>query len=95
MGWDPHQYSSADINKVSEAMRRGNVSPRGRAAQAAQTSYSMSGGIVARPGVSSHRLIQFANPLEPHERANRMARQIWAMLAKNEDCKDPALTVAA
>ena len=27
--------------------------------------------------------------------ANKMARQIWAMLTKNEDCKDPALAVAA
>ena len=27
--------------------------------------------------------------------ANKMARQIWAMLTKYEDCKDPALAVAA
>ena len=27
--------------------------------------------------------------------ANKMARQIWAMLTKNEDYKDPALAVAA
>jgi len=27
--------------------------------------------------------------------ANKMARQIWAMLAKNEDYKDPAVAVAA
>jgi hypothetical protein len=27
--------------------------------------------------------------------ANKMARQIWAMLRKNEDYKDPALAVAA
>jgi transposase len=27
--------------------------------------------------------------------ANKMAPQIWAMLMKNEDYKDPALTVAA
>ena len=78
MGWNPHQYSSADINKVSEAMSRGDVSLRGRAAPAAQTSNSMSGGMVARPGVSSHRLIQFANPLEPHERANRILDACYA-----------------
>ena len=27
--------------------------------------------------------------------ANKMARQIWAMLTKNEDYRDPALAVAA
>ena len=27
--------------------------------------------------------------------ANKMARQIWAMLIRNEDYKDPALAVAA
>jgi transposase len=27
--------------------------------------------------------------------ANKMARQIWAMLTKNEDYKDPVLVVAA
>lgn len=27
--------------------------------------------------------------------ANKMARQIWAMLMKNEDYTDPALVVAA
>ena len=27
--------------------------------------------------------------------ANKMARQIWAMLTKNEDYKDPALAVGA
>jgi len=27
--------------------------------------------------------------------ANKMARQVWAMLMKNEDDKDPALAVAA
>ena len=27
--------------------------------------------------------------------ANKMARQIWAMLTKNKDYKDPALVVAA
>jgi len=27
--------------------------------------------------------------------ANKMARQVWAMLTKNEDYKDPALAVAA
>ena len=26
--------------------------------------------------------------------ANRMARQLWAMLTKNEDYKDPALAAA-
>jgi len=26
--------------------------------------------------------------------ANKMARQIWAMLTKNEDCRDPALATA-
>jgi len=27
--------------------------------------------------------------------ANKMARQVWAMLTKNEDYRDPALAVAA
>jgi transposase len=27
--------------------------------------------------------------------ANKMARQIWAMLTKNEDYKDPSLAVVA
>ena len=27
--------------------------------------------------------------------ANKMARQIWAMLTKTEDYRDPALTTAA
>lgn len=27
--------------------------------------------------------------------ANKMARQLWAMLTKNENYKDPALAVAA
>jgi hypothetical protein len=27
--------------------------------------------------------------------ANKMARQIWAMLTKNEEYRDPALTAAA
>ena len=27
--------------------------------------------------------------------ANKMARQIWAMLTKNEDCRDPAMAVVA
>ena len=27
--------------------------------------------------------------------ANKMARQIWAMLTTNEDCRDPAMAVVA
>jgi len=27
--------------------------------------------------------------------ANKLARQIWAMLTKNEDYRDPAMTVVA
>lgn len=96
LGLVPKQYSSGGKERLGRMTKAGQADIRRLLIIGAMSRL----GWLARPTIVqgswlSRMLARKPTMLVAIALANKMARQIWAMLTKNEDYKDPALAAAA
>ena len=96
LGLVPRQHSSGGKERLGRMTKAGQADIRRLLIMGAMSRL----GWLGRPKIAqgswlSRMLARKPTMLVAIALANKMARQIWAMLRKNEDYKDPALAVAA
>jgi transposase len=96
LGLVPKQHSSGGKERLGRMTKAGQADIRRLLIMGAMSRL----GWLGRPKIAqgswlSRMLARKPTMLVAIALANKMARQIWAMLRKNEDYKDPALEVAA
>jgi transposase len=96
LGLVPKQHSSGGKERLGRMTKAGQADIRRLLIMGAMSRL----GWLGRPTIAqgswlSRMLSRKPTMLVTIALANKMARQIWAMLTKNEDYKDPTLAVAA
>ena len=96
LGLVPKQHSSGGKERLGRMTKAGQADIRRLLIMGAMSRL----GWLGRPAIAqgswlSRMLSRKPTMLVAIALANKMARQIWAMLTKNEDYKDPTLAVAA
>jgi transposase len=96
LGLVPRQHSSGGKERLGRMTKAGQADIRRLLIIGAMSRLNWLGQRTIREGSwLSRMLARKPKMLVAIALANKMARQIWAMLTKNEDYKDPALVVAA
>ena len=96
LGLVPRQHSSGGKERLGRMTKAGQADIRRLLIIGAMSRLNWLGQRTIREGSwLSRMLARKPKMLVAIALANKMARQIWAMLTKNEDYKDPALVIAA
>ncbi|MDN5844618.1 MAG: IS110 family transposase [Alcaligenaceae bacterium] len=96
LGLVPRQHSSGGKERLGRMTKAGQADIRRLLIIGAMSRLNWLGQrTIAEGSWLSRMLARKPKMLVAIALANKMARQIWAMLTKNEDYKDPALAVAA
>jgi len=96
LGLVPRQHSSGGKERLGRMSKAGQADIRRLLIIGAMSRLNWLGKrTIAEGSWLSRLLARKPRMLVAIALANKMARQIWAMLTKNEDYKDPALAVAA
>lgn len=96
LGLVPKQHSSGGKERLGRMTKAGQADIRRLLIIGAMSRLNWLGQrTIAEGSWLSRMLARKPKMLVAIALANKMARQIWAMLTKNEDYKDPALAVAA
>ena len=96
LGLVPRQHSSGGKERLGRMTKAGQADIRRLLIIGAMSRLGWLGQrTIAEGSWLSRMLTRKPKMLVAIALANKMARQIWAMLTKNEDYKDPALAVAA
>jgi transposase len=96
LGLVPKQHSSGGKERLGRTTKAGQADIRRLLIIGAMSRLNWLGQCTILKGSwLSQMLARKPKMLVAIALANKMARQIWAMLTKNEDYKDPALAVAA
>ena len=96
LGLAPKQHSSGGKERLGQMTKAGQADIRRLLIIGAMSRLNWLGQrTITEGGWLSRMLARKPKMLVAIALANKMARQIWAMLTKNEDYKDPALAVAA
>lgn len=96
LGLVPKQYSSGGKERLGRVSKAGQSDIRRLLIIGAMTRLNWLGRRSIKPGSwLAHMLDRKPRMLVAIALANKMARQIWAMLTRNEDYRDPALMAAA
>jgi len=96
LGLVPRQHSSGGKERLGRMTKAGQADIRRLLIMGAMSRLGWLGRrTLAQGNWLSRMLARKPTMLVAIALANKMARQIWAMLTKNEDYKDPALAVAA
>jgi len=96
LGLVPRQHSSGGKERLGRMTKAGQADIRRLLIIGAMSRLNWLGQrTIAEGSWLSRMLARKPKMLVAITLANKMARQIWAMLTKNEDYKDPALAVAA
>ena len=96
LGLVPRQHSSGGKERLGRMTKAGQADIRRLLIIGAMSRLNWLGQRTIREGSwLSRMLARKPKMLVAIALANKMARQIWAMLTKNKDYKDPALVVAA
>ncbi|MFC3632244.1 IS110 family transposase [Paracoccus angustae] len=96
LGLVPKQHSSGGKERLGRMTKAGQADIRRLLIIGAMSRLNWLGKrTIVEGSWLSRMLAQKPKMLVAVALANKMARQIWAMLTKNEDYKDPALAVAA
>ena len=96
LGLVPRQHSSGGKERLGRMSKAGQADIRRLLIIGAMSRLNRLGKrTIAEGSWLSRLLARKPRMLVAIALANKMARQIWAMLTKNEDYKDPALAVAA
>jgi transposase len=95
LGLVPRQYSSGGKERMGRMTKAGQTDIRRLLIIAAMSRKNWLGQRTILEGSwLSRMLVRKPKMLVAIALANKMARQIWAMLTKNEDYRDPALATA-
>jgi len=96
LGLVPKQYSSGGMERLGRMTKAGQADIRRLLIIGAMSRLTWLGQrTIVEGSWLSCMLTRKPKMLVAIALANKMARQIWAMLTKNEDYRDPALAVAA
>lgn len=96
LGLVPRQHSSGGKERLGRITKAGQADIRRLLIIGAMSRLTWLGQrAIAQSGWLARMLERKPKMLVAIALANKMARQVWAMLTKNEDYKDPALAVAA
>jgi len=96
LGLVPRQHSSGGKDRLGRISKAGQVDIRRLLIIGAMSRLNWLGRKTIPNGSWLDRMLaKKPKMLVAIALANKMARQIWAMLTKNEDCKDPAPAAAA
>ncbi|KXV80044.1 transposase, partial [Acetobacter malorum] len=96
LGLVPRQFSSGGKERLGKISKAGQADIRRLLIMGAMTQVNWASRKAPAPGSWLARMLaRKPGMLVAIALANRMARAIWAMATKQEDYRDPALSVAA